>query len=162
MFDKILEILAAIAVAVTGAAGLTTAADNVGRGFDAHAPAAAGVLAEEMAALSERSELAADPEVPPAAALEALEQAMQLAPDAADAGLQRAWEAVTGGDAADVAAAGAAFDTPPVAAPPIDVPVTTGPPTDTPPFVAPPVVAPPVETPDGPPEGIPPSDPGQP
>ena len=62
MFDKILEILAAIAVAVTGAAGLTTAADNVGRGFDAHAPAAAGVLAEEMAALSERSELAADPE----------------------------------------------------------------------------------------------------
>ena len=135
MFEKILELLASLAVAVAGMVGINVAADhadppandaalNGGKTATATLKAASGVGRAE-AAVAEHASVG--PTDGLARAIEALSVAIENAPDQADMGLERAIEAVTESPAND-APAGAAVV--PVAAPPVEIPA--GPPAELP------------------------------
>ena len=121
MFDKLLELLAALTVALGGIAGIGTAADHADPPANDAALSRAAAQVDEVAAIREATaerraaRLAQLDAVGPAyglaRAVEALTQAMANAPDQADQGLERAMEAVTGSPAND-APAGPADDLP--------------------------------------------------
>ena len=181
LLEKIMELLLALTV---GAAGLTVAADRVpaeptdadenGIGWTIAAEHAAHQAAiglsragEARAAAADREEgheVGGEPAVDGRArAAEAVSEAMTRAPEEAQPGLTRAFEAITTAPAANEAAAADASSVTPVGAPPVTTPV--GPPASTPPVAAPPVegqpttvppvAAPPVEVPVGPPADAP-------
>lgn len=98
IFEKILELLTALVVAIAGTAGINTAAEADPPANDAalKAPSGfsrAGILQADQAALGPADGLAQ--------ALEALAQAMENAPQQADQGLETAIEAVSGSPAND-------------------------------------------------------------
>lgn len=148
MLEKVIELLTTLVVALAGIAGVSTAAEHAAPPADPPGLETA-TLAEETAALRARVGLARAAEARAeaeaglqavdglATATEALTQAMELAPEQADPGLDRALEAVTTAPANDGPAA-------PLAVPPVDIPV--GPPDDLP--------GPPEDRP-GPPEDLP-------
>jgi len=115
MFEKILELLVALVVAVAGTAGINTAAEHADPSANDAALGGAAALAEERAELKAASGISRAEEarseqasVGPAdglaRALEALSQAAENAPEAADDGLDRATEAITESPANDAPA----------------------------------------------------------
>ena len=115
IFEKILELLTALAVAIAGIAGINTAAGHADpQGNDAALKAPSGLSRSDTAAADQAALGAADGL---ARALEALAQAMENAPEQADQGLETAIDAVSGSPANDAPAG-----------PPEDVPA--GPPDD--------------------------------
>ena len=135
MFEKILELLASVAIAVAGMVGISVAAGhadppandaalNGGKTEAATLKAPLG-LSRAESAVAEHASLG--PTNGLARAIEALTGAIENAPDQADMGLERAMEAVTESPAND-APAGAAVV--PVAAAPGEIPA--GPPSELP------------------------------
>jgi hypothetical protein len=125
LFDKIIEVLTALVVAIAGIAGINTAAEHAD-------PPANDAALKEPAGLSRAADARNEPAevglteqagLGPAdglaQALEALAQAMESAPDEADQGLETATEAVTESPAND-APAGPPEGLP--AGPPADLP----------------------------------------
>ena len=115
LFDKILELLIALAVAAAGVAGLGTAADHADPPANDAALTHGAAQVDEIAAvraataLDRAAEVLAEldgigPTDGLAKAAESLTQAMENAPEAADQGLERAMEAVTESPAHDAPA----------------------------------------------------------
>jgi hypothetical protein len=130
LFEKLVELLAALAVAAAGIAGIGTASDHTDPpATDAaltHGAAQVDEIAANKAAtaLEQVAEVLAEldavgPSDGLAQAAESLTQAMENAPDQANAGLQTAMDAVANSPAHD-AAAGPSEDAP--AGPPADLP----------------------------------------
>jgi hypothetical protein len=142
MFEKLLELLTALAVAVAGIAGIGTASEHADPPANdaalSHRPAQVDEVAAIQAAIAGRAaavlaELQASdaaglgPTDGLAQAAEALTQAMDNAPEQADDGLGTAMDAVTTSPAND-APAGPPEEVP--AGPPAEIPA--GPPADLP------------------------------
>ena len=124
LFEKLMDLLLALGVALASAAGLSTAADHANPRANDAALTGSAALAQEMALIGlDRAEAAATRIAALEAAggleraLEALAQAAENAPDEADQGLDRAIEAVEDSPAND---AGPPADVPP--GPPADLP----------------------------------------
>jgi hypothetical protein len=146
LFEKLLELLAALAVAAAGIAGIGTASEHADpRANEAalsHGPAQVDEVATIRAAIADRAAaVLAELDAVDAAGLgptdgltqaaEALTQAMDNAPEHADDGLGTAMDAVTTSPAND-GPTGPPEDVP--AGPPADLPVEipAGPPADQP------------------------------
>jgi hypothetical protein len=122
VFEKIIEMLTALVVAIAGIAGLNTAAEHAAPSAnDAALKAPAGLTKAESARaeLGPAEQAALGPADGLAQALEALAQAMDNAPEQADQGLDTAIDAVTESPAND-APAGPPDGVP--AGPPEDLP----------------------------------------
>jgi hypothetical protein len=128
LFDKLLELLTALTVAVAGIAGLGTASEHAAPPANdaalTHGPAQVEEIAAVKAATARIAEVldeieALGPTDGLTQAADSLTQAMDNAPDAADQGLDTAMEAVTTSPAND-APAGPPEDVP--AGPPADLP----------------------------------------
>ena len=122
VFEKIIEVLTALVVAIAGIAGLNTAAEHADPSAnDAALKAPSGLTKAESARaeLGRAEQAALGPADGLAQALEALAQAMENAPDQADQGLQTAIDAVSASPAND-APAGPPEGVP--AGPPEDLP----------------------------------------
>ena len=115
LFDKILDLLIALAVAAAGVAGLGTAADHADPPANDAALTHDASHVDEIAAIRAATALERAAEVLAeldgigptdglAKAAESLTQAMENAPEAADQGLERAMEAVTESPAHDAPA----------------------------------------------------------
>ena len=115
LFDKILELLIALAVAAAGVAGLGTATDHADPPANDAALTRDAAQVDEIAAIRAATALERAAEVLAeldaigptdglAQAAESLTQAMENAPEAADQGLERAMEAVTESPAHDAPA----------------------------------------------------------
>jgi hypothetical protein len=103
LFEKILELLAALAVAAAGSAGIDTAAEH------ATPPANAAALTQAAEAFSRAADTLAELDaVGPTGGLttaaEALTSAAEHAPDEAETGLDQAMESVTEAPANDAPA----------------------------------------------------------
>jgi len=138
LFEKLVELLAALAVAAAGIAGIGTASEHANPPANdaalTHGPAQADEVAAVRAAINDRAvavlaELDAleavglGPADGLAQATESLTKAMDNAPEQADQGLEKAMEAVTTSPANDAPAG-----------PPEELPVEVpaGPPADVP------------------------------
>jgi hypothetical protein len=109
MLEKLLELLVGLALAATAGTGGIATAQDASANADANAPFSVTEKIEwALAQRAQASENAAQVDAAEAAAdgletaIGAIEHAMELAPDAADAGLQQAWDSVSsaGADAA--------------------------------------------------------------
>jgi hypothetical protein len=122
MLEKLLELLAALAVRISAAIGISTASDKISE----HVPESTGLerAASHAPARVADDEVAAEAADGIATALEALEQALENAPEQADAGLQRAMDAVGGEHGLDALPAPAvdAANGPPAELPPTEPP----------------------------------------
>jgi hypothetical protein len=122
IFEKIVEVLTALVVAVAGIAGLSTAAEHADPAAnDAALKAPSGITKAESARaeLGPADQDALGPVDGLAQALDALTQAMENAPEQADQGLETAIDAVSESPADD-APAGPPEGVP--AGPPEDLP----------------------------------------
>ena len=125
VFDKIIEVLTALLVAIGGIAGIGTAAEHADPAANDAALKVPARLSRAADARSDLAELSPDeqaglgPADGLAQALAALAAAMENSPDAADQGLETATDAVSGSPAND-APAGPPEDLP--AGPPADLP----------------------------------------
>jgi hypothetical protein len=122
LFEKIVEVLTALVVAIAGISGLNTAAEHADpSAIDASLKARSGLSRAETARteLGPAEQAALGPTGGLAQALEALAQAMENAPEQADQGLETAIDAVSESPAND-APAGPPEGVP--AGPPEDLP----------------------------------------
>ena len=122
VFEKIIEVLTALVVAIAGIAGLNTAAEHADPSAnDAALKAPSGLTKAETARaeLGPAGQTALGPADGLAQALDALTQAMENAPEQADQGLETAIDAVSESPAHD-APAGPPEGVP--AGPPEDLP----------------------------------------
>ena len=122
VFEKIIEVLTALVVAIAGIAGLNTAAEHADPSAnDAALKAPSGLTKAETARaeLGPAGQTALGPADGLAQALDALTQAMENAPEQADLGLETAIDAVSESPAHD-APAGPPEGVP--AGPPEDLP----------------------------------------
>jgi hypothetical protein len=107
LFERILELLAALAVAVAGMVGINVAAEHADPPANDAAlktPSGLSHAQSVRAELRPAEQAALGPADGLARALEALTQAAENAPEQADQGLETAVEAVTGSPANDAPA----------------------------------------------------------
>jgi len=122
VFEKIIEVLTALVVAIAGIAGLSTAAERAdppANDAALKAPSGLSHAADARAELGLADQAALGPADGLAQALESLAQAIENAPEQADQGLETAIDAVSDSPAND-APAGPPEGVP--AGPPEDVP----------------------------------------